>query len=179
MAESHKTFSEKLLNGFFKKYMEGYGLEIGYRGHDNSKMLFPSSTGIELDYPGYDGLRLPFQSDSQDYVYSSHTLEHIADYKTAIKEWHRVVRPKKHVIIVVPHRDLYEKKLNLPSRFNGDHKRFYTAASLLREIEDSLPINSYRVRHLRENDDGHDYNDGPEVHGKWLYEIEVVIEKLK
>lgn len=178
MGESQKTFMQKVREGFFDKYMKGYGLELGYRGYDKSETLLKTSKGIELDYPGYDGLHLPLEPNTQDYVYCSHVLEHIASYSVAISEWHRVTKPKGYIIIVVPHRDLYEKKLTPPSRFNSDHKRFYTAASLLKEIEDSLPINSYRIRHLRENDEGHDYSQAPEEHSKWLYEIETVLEKL-
>jgi len=176
--ESRKSFTDKLVSGFFTKYMGGNGLDVGGRGYIGAHEILPTATLVELGMAGYDGVTLPFEDNSQDYVYNSHTLEHIPDYKNAIREWHRVVRQGSYVITVVPHRDLYEKKLELPSKWNGDHRRFYTASSLLKEIEDSLPINSYRIRHLRENDKGHVYTDGPEKHGAWEYEIECVMEKL-
>lgn len=177
--ESRKSFLTKLDNGFFSTYMNGTGLDIGYAGYlDNVHPILPSATGIDLNYPGYDGHTLPFEDNSQDYVYSSHFLEHVSDYKKAIQEQHRATKVGGHIIIVVPHRDLYEKKTELPSRWNADHKRFYQTSTLIKEIEESLPINSYRIRHLLENDEGHDYTDGPDVHGRWNYEIEVVLEKL-
>ena len=178
--ESRKTYLEKLSNGFFLKYMWSNGLDIGFSGYlPNVVPILHTAIGIDLTYPNYDGVKLPFPDNSQGYVYSSHVLEHISDYKQAIQEWYRVTKIGGYIICIVPHRDLYEKKLDLPSRYNGDHKRFYIPSSLLLEFESSLPYNSFRVRHLQDNDEGHDYNDPPEVHGKWLYEIELVLEKIK
>lgn len=177
-AESSKTFQHKMDNGFFTCFMSGIGIDVGFAGYNGASPILPTAVGIELGFPNYDGIHLPFPDNSQDYVYSSHTLEHVSDYQAVIKDWLRVVKPGGFIICVVPHRDLYEKKSELPSNWNGDHKRFYRSSSLLAEFEESLSINSFRVRHLRENDEGHDYSDGPLVHGKWLYEIELVIQKL-
>lgn len=178
--ESQRTYQEKLSNGFFLKYMFGNGLDIGYKGYEkNVVSILEGSIGIDLDTPGYDGKTLPFEDNSQQHVYSSHVLEHIADYKQAIQEWYRVVKVGGYIVTVVPHRDLYEKKLTLPSIWNKDHKRFYTPASLLKEFEYSLPVNSFRVRHLRDNDEGHDYNTPVSEHSHGAYEIELVIEKIK
>lgn len=179
-AESRKTWIKKFDSGFWDKYCQGNGLDIGFSGYlKNVHPILPTAIGVDVNFPGYDGRTLPFPDNSQGYVYNSHCLEHVSDYKKAIQEWHRVCKNGAYIIIVVPHRDLYEKKLDLPSQFNGDHKRYYTAASLLKEIEESLPINSYRIRHMRENDAGHVYSDPPEVHGRGEYEIELVLEVLK
>lgn len=177
--ESRKTYQDKLTSGFFGKYMLGKGCEIGYAGYLPGVVpILDGCTGYDLNTPGYNGSHIPVSDNFYNYLYSSHCLEHISDYKSALKEWFRVVKPGGYLIIVVPHRDLYEKRLALPSRFNGDHKRFYTPASLLLELESSLSINSFRVRHMRDNDEGHIYSDPPETHGRWLYEIEIVIQKL-
>ena len=34
----------------------------------------------------------PFESESVDYIVSSHMLEHIKDYKAALREWWRVIK---------------------------------------------------------------------------------------
>lgn len=176
--ESSKTYLDKIENGFFDKYMNGVGLEIGPKGYINGAMpILNTAIGIDLDFPGYDGRTLPFPDQSQDYVYSSHVLEHIQDYKQAIREWYRVTKVGGHIITVVPHMYLYEKKLNKPSRYNEDHKRFYTPSSLLQEFESSLLPNSYRVRLLEDNDKGFDYSIPPESHSAGCYEITLVIEK--
>ena len=178
--ESRKTYLDKLSNGFFLKYMWSNGLDIGFSGYlPHVVPILHNAIGIDTNYPGYDGIILPFEDNSQGYVYSSHCLEHISNYLQTIKEWYRVVRVGGYIITVVPHRDLYEKKLELPSRWNADHKRFYTPASLLKEFEDSLPINSFRVRHLQDNDKNHDYNTPVDKHSPGEYEIELVVEKIK
>ena len=170
--ESRKTWQNKIDTHFFRKYMSGSGYL------KDVKPILPTAIIVGLDYPNYDGKTLPFNNNSQDFCYSSHCLEHITDYITAIQEQFRVCKPGGHIIITVPHRDLYEKSEFLPSRWNADHRRFYLPSNLLKEIEESLVTNSYRIRYLQDNDVGHDYEQPANEHSKGQYEITVVIEKL-
>ena len=48
-----------------------------------------------------------FSSGHFDLVYSSHTLEHIEDYKACLKEWWRLVKVGGHMVLYLPHRDFY------------------------------------------------------------------------
>ncbi len=178
--ESQRTYEEKLNNGFFTKYMSGKGLDIGYAGYtSNSQPILDSAIGIDVNYPGYNNCILPFDTESMDYVYSSHCIEHIPTPLVAIQDWHRVLKIGGFIVIVVPHQFLYEKKANLPSRFNGDHKRFYTPGKLLNEVEAALKPNTYRVRLLEDGDQGFTYHTPPEKHSGGQYEITLVIEKIK
>jgi len=177
--ESKKTYVEKLSNGFFLKYMWGNGLDIGYKGYEENVVpILAGAIGVDLNYPGYDGIHLPFPDNSQQHVYSSHVLEHISNRAEVIREWFRVVKSGGYIITVVPHQDLYEKRAQLPSRWNQDHKVFYRPSNLLKEFEDALSVNGFRVRHLQDNDKGHDYSTPEEVHSPGQYEIELVIQKL-
>lgn len=178
--ESQRSYELYDRNGFFIKYMSGFnGLDIGYAGYTSGcRPILPTAIGIDKDYPGYNGLRLPFEDNSQDYVYSSHCLEHITDYFSTIREWHRVTRVGGYIVIIVPHKFLYEKKQSLPSRWNEDHKRFYTPGSLLQEVERALQPNSYRIRYLEDGDRDFNYNLPPETHSAGQYEITLVIEKI-
>ena len=178
--ETRKTFAVKIQNGFIEKYLSGaHILDIGYRGAlPDALPIMPQAIGVDLDYPGYDGRRLPFPNGSQDAVYTSHCLEHITDFAGALRDWFRVLRVGGYLVVVVPHKFLYEKKKGLPSNWNSDHKRFYTPASLLAEIEKALTLNTYRVRHMNDNDLGYDYSIGPKLHSVGCYEIELVIEKI-
>lgn len=178
--EPRKSFEKRLKDGFFEKYLKGKVIDIGYKGYEeNTNPVVEWAIGVDLDYPGYDGKKLPFEDESIDSVFSSHVLEHIEEPLEAIREWFRVLKIGGYLIIIVPHRDLYEKKLHLPSKWNADHKRFYTPSSLLNEIELSLEINSYRIRYFEENDFGFDYTIGADRHSDGCYEIVCVVQKIE
>ncbi len=179
-AEVRKTFRAKLDSGFIEKYLSGAAiLDIGYKGYESDVVpIVPQAIGVDLDYPGYDGRTLPFSDNSQDAVFSSHCLEHTEDPRATICEWFRVLKIGGYLIIVVPHQYLYERRRALPSTWNPDHRRFYTPATLLREIEEALEPNSYRVRQLADNDSGYDYSVALEHHPSGCYEIELVVEKI-
>lgn len=164
-------FGEK----FYKDLIKLPGLDIGPKNYGNPYGL----TCVDLDYPGYDGVTLPFETSSQETVYSSHCLEHIEDWAKAINEWWRVLKIGGHLIVTVPHQYLYEKKKSLPSNFNKDHKRLYTPWLLMNQIEFSLPgPNTWRLVYLRDCDEDFDYSIGPKSHSKGRYEIECVIKKI-
>ena len=179
--EAGKTYKLKVAAGFIKKYLSGSAvLDIGFRGHvAGSSPIPPHAVGVDLDFPGYDGMNLPFADETIDTIFTSHMLEHVENYKTIIQDWYRVLRIGGYMVCIVPHQYLYEKRHALPSKWNIDHKRFYTPSSLLREFEESLQPNSYRVRHLCDNDLWFDYNLGPDEHSYGCYEIELVVEKIK
>jgi SAM-dependent methyltransferase len=178
--ETQKSYQRRIREGFIAKYLSGDAvLDIGFRGRNpHAVPITDKAVGIELDYPGYDGIRLPFPDESQDAVFVSHCLEHIEDYRAVLADWYRVLKISGYLIIAVPHQHLYERKALPPSRFNAGHKRFYTPRSLLAEVEEALPAGGYRIRSLRDIDDGFDYTLPPEVHARGCYEIELVLQKI-
>ena len=179
--EARKVHAARIGSGFIRTYLSGAAiLAIGYKGYrDDAIPIVPAATGVDLDYPGYDGITLPFDNESQDAVFASHCLEHIEDFQNAIRDWFRVLKHGGYLLVMVPHKFLYEKQTDLPSRYNDDHKRFYTPASIMAEIEMSLSPNTYRLRHLRDNDTGYDYTILPHSHPGGSYELELVIEKIQ
>src|SRR5271166_6015555 len=179
--ESRKSYAAKIAGGFFDKYLSGSAiLDIGYRGYaDGIVPILPHAIGVDLDYAGYDGKTLPFADESQDAVYTSHCLEHISDYKRAVREWFRFIKVGGHLVIAVPHQFLYERRREIPSRWNCEHQRFYTPGSLLREIEEALAPNSYRARHLMDNDLAFDYSIPPRQPNVGCQEIELVLQKIQ
>jgi SAM-dependent methyltransferase len=177
--EARKTYAKKAAEGFWDRFVTGLAvLDIGFRGHTDAVPIFPGAIGIDLDYPGYDGRTLPFPDGTQDAVFSSHCLEHVRDFVAVWQDWHRVVKSGGHIVTVVPHAYLYERGQRPPSHWNPDHARFYTPASLLTELESALRPNTYRVRHLADNDRDYDYGLPPSIHPEGSYEIELVVQKI-
>ncbi|MBV8405014.1 MAG: methyltransferase domain-containing protein [Gammaproteobacteria bacterium] len=178
--EARKVYWQRIENGFFGQYLGGdHILDIGYRGgRAQAVPIVPQAIGVDLDYPGYDGTTLPFADLSQDAVFVSHCLEHIDDYRASLADWYRVLKIGGYLLIFVPHKYLYERRPSPPSAWNADHKRFYTPCSLLAEIEESLPVNGFRVRHLADNDYAYDYEQPVDQHAQACYEIELVLQKI-
>jgi len=48
---------------------------------------------------------IPFPDSSQDFVFSSHVLEHLVDPIRALLEWDRLVRPGGAIFMIVPHKE--------------------------------------------------------------------------
>jgi SAM-dependent methyltransferase len=59
---------------------------------------------------------------SYDFLLSSHCLEHVADPLRALREWHRVVEPGGHLVLLLP-----------DPRRSFDHRRPLTRLAHLRE----------------------------------------------
>jgi ADP-heptose:LPS heptosyltransferase len=61
-----------------------------------------------------------FADQSMDFVYSSHTLEHIQDTGKALREWFRLVKIGGYLVLYLPHKDYYP---NIGQQgANTDHK---------------------------------------------------------
>lgn len=72
--------------------------------------------------------RLPFDSNSVDLVYASHSLEHVHDLMTTMREIYRICKHGAQICIVAPYN---EQKLNLANPyhicvFNEHTPRFWT-----------------------------------------------------
>ena len=178
--ESGVSYVSRIDSGFMHRYLAGSSIiEVGGTGAGDGVPIVQSAINVDVDYPGYDGIHLPFPDLSQDAVYASHVLEHVPDVVAALREWFRVLKVGGFMVIMVPHQLLYEKKKAPPSRFAGfAHKRFFMPHSLIADITRALPLTEWRLRHMRDNDDGFDYDLPPEMHWTGCYEIECVIERI-
>lgn len=138
MAEVSKAHKRRIQEGWFEKYCpeDKCGIDIGCQ-RDPINETFRR---WDLIFGDGDATFMEGVSDNKFWtVHASHVLEHLKDPITGIKNWFRILRPGGHLIILVPHRDLYEKKKNLPSRWNFDHKSFW-----LPEVEEAPDTKSFK-----------------------------------
>ncbi|HAF43431.1 MAG TPA: hypothetical protein DCK83_00415 [Gallionellaceae bacterium] len=70
-----------------------------------------------------------FADASADSVYSSHTLEHIENYKAALAEWWRLVKVGGYLVLYLPHRDFYPN-VGQPGS-NPDHKHDFVPLDII------------------------------------------------
>lgn len=120
-------------------YTRGFVLDIGcgpykafphFIGVDNRKdtQLFGIQMNPDLTVP--DATKMDkFADGSCDAVFSSHLLEHIEDYKAALKEWWRLVKVGGHLCLYLPHKDLYPN-IGKPGA-NPDHKHDFVEQDIL------------------------------------------------
>lgn len=179
ITETEKSYERRVREGFFEKYCKGEGLDIGY----GIKTVIPGCSGWDMcngDAQYMDGV----EDESFDFVYSSHCLEHMVDVRIALKNWFRLVRKGGYLIVAIPHRDLYEKKKALPSRWNIDHKHMFLIGreedpdtlDIVKEVKESL--SGYEIVYIKECSEGHTIDD-PMIHSDGEYQIEMVIRKIK
>jgi len=175
--ETSKARPRRLEEGFFEKYCKGRGLDIGYGGD----LLAENCRGWDIE----DGnaQKLEGLPDSEyDFVYSSHTLEHVDDIEEALRNWWRVLQPGGHLILYLPDRDLYERKKTLPSNWNETHKVFFhldkdnppDTVGVVPLLEKALP--GCEIIYAKVCDRGYECK-GPKAPCTGEYSIEAVIKK--
>lgn len=85
-----------------------------------------SLTGLQYINEASDLSTIP--DEHFDIVLSCHSLEHIANPLMALKEWIRVLKPKGHILLILPHPD-----------FTFDHKRPITKFEhLLKDYQNKI-----------------------------------------
>jgi tetratricopeptide (TPR) repeat protein len=176
-AETYKARARRQRDGFFDAYCQGRGLDIGHGGD----IMADNCVGWEFEDGDSESLE-GVADEAYDFVYSSHNLEHLVTVDKALGNWWRVVKPGGYLIVFVPHRDLYEKRTTLPSRWAPDHRHFFLpdrdeapdTIGLQPLIERVLP--DAELVYIKVCDEGHTITD-PTVHSDGEYSIEAVLRK--
>lgn len=115
-------------------YTRGTGVDVG-SGHNR---VFPHFTTIDSgkDFGGEKvadihapGETLPFGDKTLDFVFSSHFLEHVVDYRAALTDWWRTIKVGGHLVLYLPHKLLYPN-IGQPGA-NPDHKHDFMPADIL------------------------------------------------
>ena len=121
-------------------YTKGKGLDLGCGPHKP----FPHFIGVDNGNHALFGWNFKpdvfvetcekmdiFASQSMDFVFSSHLLEHIEDYPAALKEWYRVLKVGGYLILYLPDEDEYpkvgEEKANPEHKWNVNYDKVVEA----------------------------------------------------
>ena len=80
-----------------KQYCRGQGVDVGA-----GRWPFPGARAVE-DNPEENAYRLKAADASQDFVFSSHCLEHLERWQEALLEWRRVLKPGGVLYLYLPH----------------------------------------------------------------------------
>lgn len=95
----------------------GENKKKGYIGIDKYK-------GREVDYIiDLEKEKLPFENDSVDAIYCSHTLEHINNIFWLMEECYRILKPQSKFHIIVPY---FRSRIAFQ---DPAHVRFFTEAT--------------------------------------------------
>jgi len=101
MAETRKAHKRRVKEGFYRKYINGQGIDIGcgrIDTHDGADTISLTDC-IHHDKDMCDATTMEtFQDNQFDYVYASHVLEHLDNPVTAIQNWERICRPGGWII---------------------------------------------------------------------------------
>lgn len=180
--ETSKSHQRRVREGWFEKYApeDKIGIDIGCSIDPLNQTFrrYDFAFG-DPDATHMDGM----PSNLFHTVYASHILEHISYPQTAIRRWYEILKPGGHLIIVVPHRDLYEKKRFTPSMWNKDHKYFWlpdveeppATKSLKKEVLAAIP--NADIVEFRVLDEGYDYSLSKDEHPIGEFSIECIIRK--
>lgn len=108
------------------EYTRGRGLDLGcgqfkafphFTGVDNGHHW--GMKGVDVHVDTCEDLSI-FASQSMDFIFSSHLLEHIVNTKAALKEWMRVLKVGGRLVLYLPHKEHYP---NVGEKgANPDHK---------------------------------------------------------
>jgi SAM-dependent methyltransferase len=180
MGETAKSYPRRIREGWFDKYAPDNksGLDIGC----NKDPINSTFRRWDLIFGDGDATFLDGIPDEKFCtVYSSHVLEHLDFPIFGIQNWYRVLKPGGHLIILVPHRDLYECRKELPSRWNGSHRTFWLPdrqeAPCTMSLRDTVlqAISGVNIVSFRVLDE--DYFREGDNHPAGEYSIECIIKK--
>jgi predicted SAM-dependent methyltransferase len=146
-------------------YLARGGLDIGCGarkvwphliGVDSGKDMELFGTAMKPDIVVGSAERLPmFASDSIEAVFSSHTLEHIVDWRGALAEWWRLVRPGGHLVLYLPHKAFYPN-VGQPGA-NPDHKHDFLPLEIASAMAALAPDWSLLVNEERDARDEYSF----------------------
>lgn len=103
--------ASRFISEFAKEFCVGTGINIGY-GDKEGKIFEKNCTFLDIK-TGQNCNYLDIDDNSLDYIFSSHTLEHLDDWKKSIVNWISKLKIDGVLFLYLPHPDMeYWRKEN-------------------------------------------------------------------
>jgi SAM-dependent methyltransferase len=130
--------------------------------------LFPAAAGVER----IDATAIPYPEGTFDLLLANHILEHIPDYRAALAEFHRVLKPGGVAILQTPYSSLLKEnfedenidtdELRLFFHGQADHARTFGAHGLIRSLQEAgFELRIVHHRDLFDEEAAHRYGVNP------------------
>jgi SAM-dependent methyltransferase len=120
---------------FAKHFCKGYGIDVGC---NRQEWCFPGAIGVDLNFKD-ENTAYSFEYKDLDYVYSSHCLEHLPDWVTALDYWTANLKPGGVLFLYLPH---YNQEYWRPFN-NRKHIHMFSAESIRDYMIDRGYINIF------------------------------------
>lgn len=91
-----------------------------------------------------------FETEACDAVFSSHLLEHIEDYQSALAEWWRLVKVGGYLVLYLPHKQFYPNVGEIGA--NPDHKHDFEPLDIINAMRE-VALHFDIVERQERNDD--------------------------
>lgn len=155
-------------------------VDVRLRGTSAPEPFLPGAITLDIAADDLDRAHRAFDrlGDGQRCILLRNLVQCLPDYRSFIGAAFDKLAIGGFLIVIVPHQFLYERKLQVPSRYNRAHLRFYTPGALLAEVEEALDPCRYRVRVLADNDSGFDYEASLPVMPAGSHDIVLGLEKI-
>jgi len=109
-----QAYPNLIKNGNHQQYIrpiaeqvcKGVGIDIGSNRKEWALPGVKDMVDIEFDAPWNDAFKIPVDDATYDFVFSSHCLEHLGDYYSALEEWTRILKPGGVMLLYLPHRNM-------------------------------------------------------------------------
>jgi SAM-dependent methyltransferase len=180
--ETSKSRNRRLKEGWFERFapQDRLGIDIGAQS-DPLNHTFRRFDFVYGDGDATDMIGIP--ENTFWTVYASHVLEHLKFPQKALRRWYEILKPGGHLIVLVPHRDLYERKRFPPSNWNAEHTYFWlpdaedppSTKSLKKEVLTAIP--NPDIVQFRVLDDGYDHSIPADEHPIGEFSIECIVRK--